>query len=1012
MKVILKLTLLASLLIATAGMPVEGFAQQARSISGLVVDENDDPIIGASVAIPGTAFGTATTADGKFQLSVPADRSSLQVSYLGYQAQTVVIGSQSNLIIKLTPTDQSLDELVVIGYGMVKKRDLTGSIQSVKNEDIVRTPTSNVMEALAGRVAGLRISISDGRATSGVNMNLRGNRSISGSNTPYFIIDGVPGNYSDLNTSDVESIEVLKDASSTAIYGSAGANGVVIITTKSGNKAGKVTANFDAYYGVNGFLVFPEMRMGEDYIQLRREANRTVGTWKPGDPDNILFSNAQWEAIQNNQWIDWLDVGTQNGVLQNYSLSLSGGTEKTRGYFSLSYHDREGILPGDLLKRYGLKATVDHQLRPWASFGVNLVSSLVNSGERSGRYFTRVFTNLPLGTPFLEDGTVNPYPLAGDAGTISPIADQNPIQSVNNTQRLTFNPTAYIEIKPMKGLSFKSVFSSYLAFSRTGTYSGRYSTGGTTRTSAGISGRYTYNYKWENILNYNFTLNDDHNFGFTGVTSWNKDQLETYSMTGYNIDWDGYTFYRLHNSTTTDRTISSSYTGQQALAFIARINYSYKGRYIFQVSNRTEGASILAVGNQWDSFQAASFAWRISDEAFMENSGMDDLKLRIGYGVTGNAGANPYSTLNIGRMGTNFAYQDNPAPYYGFAQNLPNPDLSWEKSYGTNLGVDLGLLKNRLTIALDLYHVNTKDILYQRTLPASTGAAGAANFTMLDNVCSTLNRGLDLVVNSTNIRKKDFQWTTAFTFNTNHEEITSFTQDVPVAGSGNSWLIKGYPIQSLYDYKYAGIFQTEEEAQKYNRHMGDVKIEEVPDENGNVNYTYGSEDRQVLGQVVPKWTAGLQNTFFYKGIDFSFFIDTRWGNTINHWVMSWYNGSGNGSGPKFLDYWTPENPGGRFPRPNTAHGTTIGNNPTVGVTSLTYIDGSYIKLRNITLGYSLPDNWVKKITAEKCRFYATVSNPWTYTKSKYLRNWDPERGHRQDEWPLSRQLVFGVNLTF
>jgi hypothetical protein len=369
--------------------------------------------------------------------------------------------------------------------------------------------------------------------------------------------------------------------------------------------------------------------------------------------------------------------------------------------------------------------------------------------------------------------------------------------------------------------------------------------------------------------------------------------------------------------------------------------------------------------------------------------------------------------MNVGTMGTNLAFQDSPAPYYMFAATLPNQNLAWEKSHGTNLGVDLTLLKNRLSVTLDLYNVVTNDILYQRTLPASTGASGTANFKILENICSTLNRGLDLVVSSTNFQKKDFLWTTTFTFNTNHEEITSFTQDVPVSGAGNSWLIKGQPIQSLYDYKYAGIFQDEAEAQKYNRHMGDVKIEEVPDANGNVNYSYGPEDRQVLGQVVPKWTAGLQNTIVYKGVDLGVFLDVRWGNVINHWVMSWYNGAGTGNGPKMLDYWTPENPGGRFPRPNTTYGTTIGNIPGMeGKSSLTYISGSYIKLRNITLGYTLPAKLTRKISLEKFRVYATVSNPWTYTKSKYLKNWDPERGHRQDEWPLSRQVVFGLNLSF
>ncbi len=996
-----------SFMLLWAGNPVSA---QTRPITGTVRDAQG-PMAGVTVMVQGTTTGVSTDSEGRYSVKAPAG-STLEFSFVGYTDVKMEVGDRQTIDVVMREAATDLDEVVVVGYGTVRKRDLTGAIQSVKNEDLVKTPTSNVMEALAGRVAGLSISVSDGRATSGVNMTLRGSRSLSGSNTPYIIIDGVPGQYNDLNPNDVESIEVLKDASSTAIYGSAGANGVIIITTKSGNKNGKVTVNFDAYRGVNGYLQFPEVRTGEEYIKLRREAHRTAGTWNPGDSDAILFSNAEWEAVQNNQWIDWLDLGTRNGVLQNYSISASGGTEKTRGYLSLSYYEREGFLPGDELTRYGLKTTVDHQIRPWASIGVNLVASYTKSSERNGRYFTRVFTTLPLGTPFLEDGTINPYPLAGNTGTISPIADQNPVQFVNDRRQLAFNPTAYLEIKPLKGLSFKTMLSAYLSTPRTGTYNGRTSMSGTTRTSAGINSNNIYNYKWENILNYNFTVNQDHNFAITGVTSWTKDRKETYGMTGYNIDWDGYTFYRLQNSTTTDRSINSSYTEQQSLAFIARINYSYKGRYLLSISNRTEGASVLASGNRWDNFPAVSAAWRISDEAFLKDSGIYDLKLRVGYGVTGNSGASPYSTQNIGRMGTNFAFQNDPAPYYGFAQSIPNANLGWEKSYGTNVGVDLGLFNNRLSMTLDLYHVKTKDILYKRTLPASTGAAGTSNLKILENICATVNRGLDIVINSVNIRKKDFEWTTAFTFNTNHEEITDFTQDVPVSGSNKTWLIKGHPIQSLYDYKYAGIFQTEEEAQKYNRHMGDVKIEEVPDENGNVNYSYGSEDMQVLGQVAPKWTAGLQNTLVYKGIDLSFFLDARWGNTINHWVMSWYNGSGNGNGPKMLDYWTPENPGGRFPRPNTAHGTTIGNNPTVGTSSLTYIDGSYIKLRNITLGYSLPARWLKKIPLERFRIYATVSNPWTWTKSKYLKDWDPERGHRQDEWPLSRQMVFGVNITF
>jgi TonB-linked SusC/RagA family outer membrane protein len=1008
MKVISSFVIGALLLVGAAAMPVESFAQSSRSVSGVVLDENVDPVIGANVVVPGTSVGAATDLDGKFRLEMPSGTNTIFVTYLGYQEQMVTVGGQTQLTIRLTPESQGLDEVVVIGYGTVKKRDLTGAVQSIKNEDIVKTPTSNVMEALAGRVAGLNISLDDGRAGADVTMTLRGSRSINGSNKPYFIIDGVPGDYSDLNLSDVESVEVLKDASSTAIYGSAGANGVIIITTKSGNKNGKLTAHFDAYFGVNGFIQFPAVRTGDDYIQLRREANRAVGTWNPGEPDDKLFSNAEWDAIQNNQWVDWLDEGTRDGVLQSYAVSFSGGTEKTRSYFSLSYHDVEGLLKNDAYTRYGLKATIDHQLRPWMNVGLNLTGSMTDRDERRGQYFTRVLYLMPLGTPYNEDGSINPFPLAGDS-QLSPIADMDPEQYQNNRQRLALNPTAYMEIKPIKGLSVKTMLSSFINFSRQGVYNGPNSSEGYSKgIFAQITNRFTNNYKWENILNYNFTIKEDHNFAVTGVTSWSKDKFEESVMKGNKIDYAGYLFHRMEVSDPSSREISSRYEGQQTMSYVARLIYNYKGRYLFSVSNRTDGSSTVAIGHNWDNFPAASAAWRISDEAFMENLNIHNLKLRVGYGVTGNAGVPPYSTLPIGQAGTNLAFQETPAPYYMFNSTVPNSLLSWEKSYGSNIGIDLGLLKGRVEIVLDAYKNDTEKILYQRTLPSSTGGSKTNNFSIWENICSTLNRGVELVVNSTNIKNKDFTWTSALTFASNHEEITSFTSDAPVV-KGNYWLTVGYPINSYYDYKYAGIFQTEEEAQKYNRHAGDVKIVEVPDEDGNVNNSYGTEDRQMLGSAVPSWTAGLLNTFSYKGIDLSFFFDARWGHIMNYALMGWYNPSGQGNGPAFADYWTPENTGAYFPRPNTSY-VNFASMPT-GTNSLVYIDASYVKLRNISLGYSLPKNWVKKATIEKCRVYATLSNPWIYTKSKYLRDYDPERGGA-DEFPLTRQVVVGVNLTF
>ncbi len=977
---------------------------QSKTVTGVVTDANGLPLVGVSVLLQGSTAGVSTGINGTYSISVPGPQSVLVYNYLGYNDHQETVGAKSVIDVIMNENAQELDELVVIGYGAVRKRDLTGTVQSIKNEDITLAPVGNVMQALQGRVAGLDITRSSGKSGSDVNMTLRGSRSINGDNTPLFIIDGVPGNYSDLNPNDVESIEVLKDASSAAIYGSAGANGIVIITTKNAKKGGKLTVNFDAYYGINGFLEFPPVRTGDDYIELRRQAYIGGPSGKePSDP-SILFSNAEWNAVQNNQWVDWFDLGTRNGTLQNYSVSMSGGNDRTSGYFSANYFQEQGILYNDQNTRYSFKATVDHQIRPWLDGGINVISSFTDRDERRGQYFTRVLCLLPLGTPFNEDGSINPFPLAGDS-QLSPIADMADGQYVNNYHILSVNPTVYLEAKPVKGLSLKTLFSGDLQFSRQGMYKGTQSSEGYSlgKSSAEIINENHYNYKWENIITYNTTFAEDHNLTLTGVTSWSKYQREESGMRGYNVAPE-YSFHNLGVSDATSRVTSSEYVGSQSMAFIGRINYSYKGRYLVSLSNRYEGSSILAQDHNWDNFPAAAIGWRISDENFMKGATkIDNLKLRASYGVTGNAGADPYATQTIGRAGTNLAFQETPAAYYMFGSEIGNLLLSWEKSYGANIGVDLNMFRNRLNVSVDMYNVDTKDILFKRTLPASTGGSNTSAFSIWENVCETNNRGIEVVLNSVNIQKKDFTWSTTLTFSSNHEEITSFTSNAPIQ-NGDSYLVKGYPLKSYYSYKYAGIFQTNDEAKPFSRKAGDVRIEEVV-----VDQNYNENDRQVLGSPTPKWMAGLSNTLLWKGIDLTFFFDARWGQMMNYGILGWYNPTGGGNGPAIIDYWTPENPSGRFPRPGSDRGS-FAQLP-VGSNSVTYIDGSYIKLRNITLGYTLPQSVVGKVGLSRLRVYGTASDPWIYTESKYLKNYDPERGGA-DEFPLAKQLVFGVNITF
>ena len=979
--------------------------QQARNVKGHVVDENGEPMIGVSILVKGTKIGTITDFDGNFLLkNVSSEANILSVSYTGYKSKEVKIVA-GEIKIKMEPDNQLLDEVVVVGYGTVKKRDLTGAVSSVKSDDIVKMPTANVMEAIGGRVAGLDITRDSGSAGSKVNMTLRGNRSINGSNTPLFIIDGVEGNYADLNPSDIESIEVLKDASSTAIYGSAGANGVVIISTKKG-KEGKTTISFDAYYGVNGFTSYPDVLMGDDYINLRREAYRTAGLWKSEADDESIFTAEEWKHIQNNNWVNWYDEATRTGVQQSYTVSMNGGTENTKSYLSFNYYDEQGILEHDNYTRYSLNANIDKKINDWLKGGVKLNGVYTDQDVRDNQIWTRMLCISPLGDVYDENGNLVEYPLA-DKQEVNPLADTAPNVYVNNRRTLSFNPTAYLEITPIKGLSFKTVLGAYLSFQRNGIYYGAESAKGhgEGKSSAQIQNSNTFNYKWENILNYNLKIGEEHDLTFTGVTSWSKKQYEDSSAKGYGIDWNKYAFHNMAVTNTNGREMSSKFVGSQMMSYVLRLNYSFLGKYLLTLSNRWDGSSMLADGNQWDTFPAAAVAWRISDEAFMQNiNWISNLKLRVGYGVTGNAGAEEYATQSMGFAGSNLAFQDAAAPFYIPARTLANKQLGWEKSYSTNIGVDFSVLKNRINLTLDFYYTNTEDILFERTLPYSLGGFKTSNYKMWQNICATNNKGFELAINTRNIETKNFTWTTDFTFAMNREKITEFTSDKPVV-HGDYYLMKGQPINTYYDFRYEGIWQEDEaeEAGKYNFKPGYIKVTDK-----DKNYAYTSTDYEVLGSSNPDWTAGMVNSFKIYDFDFSFQLQARYGQTMKADILGWYCPSGVYNGPKVCDYWTPENPNGRFPRPDKDHERL---NSYKGSNSLLYVDGSYLKVKNITLGYTIPKNILDKVGLSRARLYATVSNPFIFTKSKYLEDYDPERGGA-DTFPLSKQMVFGVNVTF
>lgn len=1004
--------------------------QQAQKITGQVIDETGEPMIGVTVKLKGTSYATVTDLDGNFVLDVPSKSGQLEFSYIGYKVKTVPVGN-GTVKVTMDPDSQVMDEVVVVGYGTMKKRDVTGSITSIKAEDITLNPGSNPMEALQGKVAGLDITKSSGRAGEGVTMQLRGTRSFTADGNPTFIIDGMPGDYSTLNPNDIESIEVLKDASSTAVYGAAGANGVVIITTKSG-KAGKATVNFNAFLGVNGWSNTPKVRSGESYISAIRTANEAVGNqWDDETLINNVLGTGAYDLHKAGKYIDWTDELLKTGITQNYSVSISGGTDKTKAYMSLNFSDETGQYANDNNKIYSSNIRVDHKVKDWLSVGVNAQLSYTYRNNAKIKLESGLKAS-PLGELYDEDGNLNPKPLQHGNLTNLLLNNHDNFRQNREYGRVYLNP--YIELRPFKGFSILSrlnltyVNSISNNFTGIGSYDYYNNTASSSDTFAEVSRSTATNYKWENIFTYNFQVAKAHDFTVTFVTSYDHNRTESTYQKETNISDNAYLWHKM-GLNPAYFTGNSGYTMSKGMGYIGRINYSYLGKYLASASVRHDGSSRLADGNRWDTFPAFSLGWRMSEEKFMEGtrSWLSNLKLRFGWGVTGTAKIDPFTSVSNLEQASMSLVGSNQDVYY-FSQNYANRNLGWEKSYNTNFGIDASFLKNRIDVNLDYYYTKTKGVIWSRPLPIVNGGVNASSYyQMYMNICETQNNGFEAAINTRNIIKKDFTWSSTITFNYNKEKIKKLIDGTAnYITNGSYALALGEPVNSFYNYKLVGVWKEGQaaDAAVFNQAPGDLIID-VPgmrkvedgvytkgelDADGNViyytadnKYTYSDQDYQILGHNSPDWTLGFQNQFTWKNFDLSVFMFMRWGQTIQYDLLGAYDPTGVGNFPAyFLD-----KVGSYFPALNANRDITS----YTGYYGLTYVDGSFFKVKNITLGYTLPKNIMTKVGIEKCRFYATVTNPIVIAKSNLLKDYDPEMNGSID-YPLTKQLVFGVNVTF
>lgn len=1042
--------------------------QQNHNVTGKIIDENGEPMIGVSVLVKGTNVGAITDFDGNFKIKTPNGAKELQITYTGYKAQTVTITSD-DLIIKMEPDNQLLDEVVVVGYGTQKKSDLTGSVGSLDTEKLVAKGAPSMMESLQGAVPGVQITQNSSRAGGGFNIQIRGKSSMNNDSGPLYVVDGVvTDNIQFLNPQDIERVDILKDASSTAIYGSRATEGVVMVTTKSAKsaKGKKPTISYDGYYGISKIARMPDFMNGIEFMQYRysrflttENANVAQPTYRLIDTDHMkaLVTNSDivTEMLANGSGYNWRDFVTQNGQQQNHFLTVNGAGENISYHFGAGYQQQEGIFLKDNENRFNVKGAVDAKINDIFSAGIsfNMANSYQDMG--SSNAVSNAFLFNPYCIPFDANGEAYLQPGAkvalgtdgkGDTAftsTISPIVDME--NTTNKTRNWHVLGNLYLEAQPIKGLTLKTTFSPSYFHERTGLFENAQTqslNNSGKETHAYIDQSEYFRWTWDNQINYQLTLGA-HSFNAMGLFSMDSYNYEDSHMEAYNVT-DGTTWYNMGTGTD-DKTMTSNYTENSMISYALRLNYSYKGKYLFTGTVRWDGSSRFAPGHRWGSFPSLAVAWRLSEEEFLQRDWLSNLKLRLSFGVTGNNNVGDYATAVMPNTRYYYAFGSLRADGYG-PSALANMSLSWEKTSEINLGLDFGFFNNRISGAIDLYNKESRDLLMSRNLPLEVGA----NPVITDNVGKVRNRGIEFALTTVNVETKDWHWDTSFTFAANKNEILEI-DGKKEDNIGNEWFI-GEPINVIYNYQWNGIVsdrnmtvpnnqaatdngfqpgQSVKEADYYYKVYGwneGMPIIEDIDGNGKIT----EDDKSILGHIDPSWTGSINTNLRYKNWDFSLSIYTKQNYMVQSPFMTTYlNYKDRGLSHYDFDYYIPagtlilnddgtegiqENTHyGKYPFPNNSTtnqgtGSYFGNSST-STRLYDIVDASYWKIKNISLGYTFPDKWIRKIGLSYLRLYANVTNPFVFTDYK---GFDPEWADASLDQggPSTITYQFGINLKF
>lgn len=993
------------------------------TIKGTISDKTG-PIIGANVIIKGTTNGVITDIDGNFTLENVKKGDILQVSFIGYSTKEIKISNNNNLHIQLDEDTQSLEEVVVVGYGSQRKSDLTGGVTAVGEDKLGLVSTNNLMDKLAGQIPGLNISTGNAQPGEDQTLRIRGNNSLTASNDPLIVMDGIPysGSLGDIDPDIIESMSVLKDASSAAIYGSRGSNGVILIQTKKGRQ-GKATVTYKGQVGMAETERRLDMMSGDEYLQYLYDYNH-LKNGIPYDqltPESVLGVDelANYKAGRT---IDWQDKMFRQALVTNHQISLTGGTESTTYMASISRLRQDGVVRNTGMKRTNISLNINQNLGKWLKIGMSMQAIQKEYGGELP-YLEAGLKMSPFGTYSDEEGNLEYYPMSRNTLFYNPMSDCDAIE--DKTNRNVFISTFADITLPVKGLSFRTNFGYNYRNNFVGTYYGRNTlTGSKVDGAASIENTHYWDYTWENILKYENTFGK-HKIDAIGLFSIQETskQYSKQSAESFVNDEGGY-----HNMAggEKNKSLSSSLTETALLSYMIRLNYAYAGKYLLTLTGRSDGYSAFGANNKYAFFPSAAAAWNISSEEFMENTRnwLDMMKLRVSYGANGNQGINAYQTLDRLSL-TQYVWGDGGNTVNGVylpTNGVGNPNLKWETTYTFNTGIDFGLFNGRLSGNIDFYIANTKDLLMNRTVPYMNGYRS-----ILDNIGQTRNVGVEFALNSINIETKDFLWKTNVNFSLNRDKIVKL-QENGKDDITNKWFI-GEPTNVYYDYNVIGTWQTDDprwkclvekdnagniisekwgyytddwkEIQK-GAEPGSAKLEDV-DGDGVIT----ADDKKIIGSKLPSFLMSMTNNFTYKDFYMSFVLNGVFGQwrqmhdqNFDRWMPEFNYLSG-------MNYWTE-------------------SNPTNEMTSPSYVPYekhsfykrmNYVQLKNITIGYNIPKTFTQKLGITSARVDVSVNNVCTFSNIKNALNYDNAKANDDEKgvvvgYPTARSYMLGLNVTF